>query len=153
MSSSSKSKIYFFFQSPASLQQRTRLKEFIESIFRKENKKLQSLNYIFCTDEELLEINRQYLQHDFYTDIISFELSSKRSPVEGEIYISIDRVKDNARSLHQSFYIELHRVIFHGALHLCGYKDKRKSEIKKMREMETYYLKKYFKVPRDTVST
>src|SRR5688500_12791478 len=110
MSSTSKSKIYFFFQIPASLQQRTRLKECIESIFGKEKKKLQSLNYIFCTDEELLEINRQYLHHDFYTDIITFELSPKYSPIDGEIYISIDRVKDNARSLGQSFYMELHRV-------------------------------------------
>ncbi len=144
MSSSSKSKIYFFFQTPVSLQQRNRLKNYIESIFRKEKKKLQSLNYIFCTDEELLKINRQYLNHDFYTDIISFELSPKGSPVQGEIYISIDRIKDNARSLHQPLYMELHRVIFHGALHLCGYKDKRKSEIKKMREMEEKYLKEYF---------
>jgi probable rRNA maturation factor len=144
MSSTSKSKIYFFLQIPASLQQRTRLKEFIESIFREEKKKLQSLNYIFCTDEELLEINRQYLHHDFYTDIITFELSPKNSPIDGEVYISIDRVKDNARSLHQSFYMELHRVIFHGALHLCGYRDKRKSEIKKMRAMEAKYLREYF---------
>ncbi len=144
MSSSSKSKIYFFFQTPVSLQQRNRLKNYIESIFRKEKKKLQSLNYIFCTDEELLKINRQYLNHDFYTDIISFELSPKGSPVQGEIYISIDRIKDNARSLHQPLYMELHRVIFHGVLHLCGYKDKRKGEIKKMREMEEKYLKEYF---------
>ena len=143
MSSSSKSKIYFFFQAPVSLRQRNRLKKYIEGMFRKENKKLQSLNYIFCTDEELLEINRQYLQHDFYTDIISFELSSKGAPVEGEVYISIDRVRDNARALHQPLYIELHRVIFHGSLHLCGYKDKTKNEIKKMREMESRYLEGY----------
>jgi rRNA maturation RNase YbeY len=153
MSSSSKSKIYFFFKTPVSLRNRTSLKTFIHTIFKKEKRKLQSLNYVFCSDEDLLQINRQYLQHDFYTDIISFELSPKGSPVEGEIYISIDRVKDNARELHQPFYAELHRVIFHGALHLCGYKDKQKSEIKKMREMETNYLKKYLKVSRDTVST
>jgi rRNA maturation RNase YbeY len=144
MSSTSKSKIYFFFQTPVSLQQRTRLKKYVEGLFRKEKKKLQSLNYVFCTDEELLEINRQYLNHDYYTDIITFELSPKDSPIDGEIYISMDRVKDNARSLGQSFYMELHRVIFHGALHLCGYRDKRKSEIKKMREMEAKYLKEYF---------
>ena len=113
-------------------------------MFRKENKKLQSLNYIFCTDEELLKINRQYLQHDFYTDIISFELSPKGAPIEGEVYISIDRVRDNARLLDETIYTELHRVIFHGALHLCGYRDKTKNETVKMREMEAKYLKRYF---------
>ena len=144
MSSSSKSKIYFFYQAPVSLRQRNRLKEYIEGIFRKENKKLQSLNYIFCTDEELLEINRQYLQHVFYTDFISFELSPKGAPIEGEVYISIDRVRDNARLLDETIYTELHRVIFHGALHLCGYRDKTKNETVKMREMEAKYLKRYF---------
>jgi len=144
MSSSSKSKIYFFFQAPASLQQRGGLKKYIESIFRKEKKKLQGLNYIFCTDEELLRINQQYLKHDFYTDIITFELSAKGSPIDGEIYISIDRVKDNAIALGEPIYKEIHRVIFHGALHLCGYRDKSKNETMKMREMEAKYLKGYF---------
>jgi len=144
MSSASKSKVYFFFQARVSLQHRGKLKKFIESIFKKEKKKIQSLNYVFCTDEELLEINRQYLQHDYYTDIITFELSPKGSPIDGEIYISIDRVKDNARLLDEPFYMELHRVIFHGALHLCGYRDKSKNETMEMRKMETKYLKGYF---------
>ncbi len=152
MSSTSKSKIYFFFQARVTLKQRKRLKAFIATIFRKEKKKLQSLNYIFCTDEELLAINREYLDHDYYTDIISFELSSNQAPILGEIYISIDRVKENARLLGEPIYREMHRVIFHGALHLCGFKDKTKTEIKKMRENETRYLSEYFKVPRDTVS-
>lgn len=144
MSSSSESKIYFFFKTPATLRNRTRLKTFIEAIFKKEKRELQSLNYIFCTDKELLKINRQYLHHDFYTDIISFELSAKGLPVEGEIYISIDRVKDNARLLGERYYKELHRVIFHGALHLCGYRDKSKAEITEMRKRESKYLNKYF---------
>ncbi|HKZ66623.1 MAG TPA: rRNA maturation RNase YbeY [Chitinophagaceae bacterium] len=143
MSSSSKSKIYFFFQAPVSLRQRSKLKNYIESIFKKEGKEIQTLNYIFCTDNQLLEINRQYLNHDYYTDIISFGLSPKESPINGEIYISIDRVKDNARLLNEPFYLELHRVIFHGALHLCGYRDKRKKEILEMRKMETKYLEGY----------
>jgi probable rRNA maturation factor len=145
MSSASKSKVYFFFQAPVSLQDRVKLKKFIESIFKKEKKKIQSLNYVFCTDEELLKINRQYLDHDFYTDIVSFELSKKNEPAEGDIYISIDRVRDNALSLGEPLYKELHRVIFHGVLHLCGYKDKTRSQSLEMRNKEEEYLSRYFK--------
>jgi probable rRNA maturation factor len=149
MSSSSKSKIYFFFQAPVSLRNRASLKKFIEGIFRNEKRALAGLNYIFCTDKQLLEINRQYLKHDFYTDIITFELSSKNQPIEGEIYISIDRVRDNALTLGENLNTELHRVIFHGALHLCGYRDKNKREKEIMRRMENYFLKKYLMVPRE----
>ncbi len=145
MSSTSKSKIYFFFQAPVTLQQRTRLKEFLESIFRREKKKLQSLNYIFCTDKELLAINRQYLNHDYYTDIISFELSGKNEPLEGDIYISVDRVKENALNLKEPLFKELHRVMFHGVLHFCGYLDKTKTQSGKMRIKEEKYLSDYFK--------
>ena len=145
MSSASKSKVYFFFQAPVSLQNRVKLKKFIESIFKKEKKKIQGLNYVFCTDEELLEINRQYLNHDYYTDIVSFELSKKDEPAEGDIYISIDRIRDNALSLGEPLYKEVHRVIFHGALHLCGYKDKTRSQSLEMRNKEEEYLSLYFK--------
>lgn len=113
---------------------------------------MSNLNYIFCTDRQLLEINRQYLKHDYYTDIITFELSGPTDPIEGEIYISIDRVKENARILKEKLNKELHRVIFHGALHLCGYSDKSKKEILKMRKMEDQCLLNYSRVPRDTVS-
>jgi len=92
----------------------------------------------------LLEINQQFLNHDFYTDIITFDLSEKDS-TQAEIYISIDRVKDNAKSLGTSFKSEIHRVIFHGALHLCGYKDKPGVEQVKMRQKEEFYLSKYSK--------
>ncbi len=145
MGSSTESKIYFFFQTPVNLRQRTRLKKFLETLFKREKKSLQGLNYIFCTDQELLAINRQYLKHDYYTDIITFELSAKGMPVEGEVYISVDRIKDNASSLLEPAYKELHRVIFHGALHLCGYKDKTPDQKKKMRSLEDLYLKNYFK--------
>jgi rRNA maturation RNase YbeY len=146
MASPSKSKVYFFYEIPVSLRERTTLKRFIESIFRSEKKKLSALNYVFCSDKRLLEINRQFLKHDFYTDIITFPLSGPKMPIEAEIYISIDRVRENASLLDESFSTELKRVIFHGALHLCGYGDKTKAEKEKMRNKEDYYLRKYRKM-------
>jgi probable rRNA maturation factor len=129
-----------------SLPNRGKLKLFIPNIFRLEtNKPLQQLNYVFCTDEYLLQVNKEFLQHDYYTDIITFDLSATGGPIMGEIYISIDRVRDNARTQKVKMYEELHRVIFHGALHLCGYRDKKANEIKKMREKENFYIEKYFK--------
>jgi rRNA maturation RNase YbeY len=140
----SKSKVYFFLDNVSfSLRNRIKLKKAIEQIFKKEGKKLSSLNYIFCTDDALLAINGQYLNHHYYTDIVTFDLSENNKEISGEIYISIDRVKDNASGLPTTFSQELLRVIFHGALHLCGYRDKTKSEITKMRGREDYYLKNY----------
>jgi rRNA maturation RNase YbeY len=144
MYSTSSPSVSFFYEQPVTLKDRNVLKLFIQEIFRKEKKKLASLNYIFCSDKRLLEINRQFLQHDYYTDIITFGLSPAGIPVEGEIYISVDRVRDNARQHETTFTRELHRVIFHGVLHLCGYKDKSKSQEKLMREKEDYYLNRYF---------
>lgn len=103
---------------------------------------MESINYIFCTDKTVLEINRQFLLHDFYTDIITFDLSESNA-ITAEVYISIDRAKENAAQIGVSIKSELHRVIFHGVLHLCGYKDKSKEEKEKMREKEEYYLKHY----------
>ena len=143
MTSSTRSKVCFFFTTQVSLKNRTKLKKFIEAAFRKEKKKLKSLNYIFCDDEELLQINRHYLKHDYYTDIITFELSNKGQPMEGEVYISIDRVKDNSERLSQPFNKELHRVLFHGVLHLCGYKDKSEREKKIMRQMEDALISEF----------
>jgi probable rRNA maturation factor len=139
----SKPKLCFFFQEvKVRLASHSLLKKFILHIFKKESKKLGSLNYIFCTDKFLLEINQKYLKHDFYTDIITFDLSENKA-VRAEIYISIDRVRENARKLGGSFKSELHRVIFHGALHLCGYNDKTNAEKKKIRVKEDHYLNKY----------
>lgn len=147
MLSSSKSKVCFFYeQRKISLKNRSSLKTFIEGIFRRERKKLIGLNYIFTSDKVVLKINQQFLHHDFFTDIISFDLGSSAG-VNGEIYISIDRVRENARILHISFREELHRVIFHGALHLCGYKDKTSVDIETMRQKEGYYLDKYLNSP------
>lgn len=144
MAANTSSPIHFFFESKTSLEHRTQLKSFIESIFKKEKRKLESLNYIFVSDEKLLEINQQFLSHDFYTDIITFDYQQKPLPVMGEIYISIDRVRDNAITNGQTFKRELHRVIFHGALHLCGYKDKSPKEEKLMRQKEDGCLASYF---------
>ena len=128
------------------LRNRTRLKSFLVSLLNKEGvNEPECLSYIFCSDNYLLDINRQFLQHDFYTDIITFNLSENTQKLHGEIYISVDRVKDNADSLGVSFENELHRVIFHGALHLCGYKDKSKSQKVLMRKKEDENLKIYLK--------
>lgn len=138
--------IQFFTQNAkVNLRNRLRLKRFILSLFRSEHQALSSLNIIFCTDEALRLINNQYLNHDYYTDIITFDLTpTQTAPIEAELYISIDRVRDNARQLRQTIQHELHRVIFHGALHLCGYGDKSPREEKQMREKENHYLSRYF---------
>lgn len=135
--------ITFNFPERITLRERGRLKAFLISLFRKEKTPLAELHYIFCSDRHLLEINRQFLQHDFYTDIITFPLSDPGQPVSGEIYISVDRVRENARELGNQLSAELLRVIFHGALHLCGYKDKKPAEVRLMRQTEDKYLQKW----------
>jgi probable rRNA maturation factor len=135
---------FFFLQHNISLTKRTALKQFIHTIFKKEKKSLANLTYIFCSDDYLLEINKNHLQHNYYTDIITFDLSDASGKISGEIYISIDRVKDNANTLAVTIKEELHRVIFHGALHLCGYKDKSIRHAKEMRLAEEKFLSLYF---------
>ena len=132
-------------KAPSQLLHKTKLKLQIEQLFKKERVLLDSLTYVFCSDEYLLKINREFLKHDFYTDIISFDLSEKPVGVIGEIYISLDRVKENAAGLGTSFSEELLRLLFHGALHLCGYRDKKKAEITEMRKKEEQYLRLYKK--------
>lgn len=140
MTQLTESKVRFHFITAApSLKRRKDMKAFLVRLFQKEKKKLEGLNYIFCDDEYLLGINRDFLKHDYYTDIITFDLSAGPATI-GEIYISIDRVKDNAQQLKQPVSKELQRVIFHGALHLCGYKDKRPADIKLMRSKEDHYI-------------
>ena len=104
---------------------------------------LDSLNYVFCSDKELLRINKDFLHHNYYTDIITFDLSEPGKGIQGEIYISAERVKDNSLQMGVSFKNELHRVIFHGALHLCGYQDKTTAQRKEIRAMEDKCLGKY----------
>ena len=141
----SKSIVHFYYlERGFSLSDRTRLKRFIQGLFRRESRPLNELNYIFCSDDYLLRVNRQFLQHDYYTDILTFDLSERGRPTSAEIYISVDRVRENAKKLGISFKNELHRVIFHGALHLCGFRDKKEGEVRKMRELENRYLGLYF---------
>jgi probable rRNA maturation factor len=142
----SNASIQFHFSSPCSLDNRQLLKYFILSIFKKEKRPFERMNIVFCDDKFLLTLNREFLKHDFYTDILSFPLSAREKPLIAEIYISIDRVRDNARNLETTFREELHRVIFHGILHFCGYRDKRPKEIELMRAMENKYLNSYFRL-------
>jgi len=128
------------------LRQRILLKTFIEKQLRKEGVIIEALQYVFCSDAYLLNINKQFLNHDYYTDIISFDLSEVKGRLIGDIYISIDRVKENAKMHHNLYTQELLRVIFHGALHFCGYKDKKPADAKLMRSMEDKWLKAYLKI-------
>ncbi|MEP1096744.1 MAG: rRNA maturation RNase YbeY [Cyclobacteriaceae bacterium] len=112
----------------------------LQSIISKNQKKLGDLNYIFCSDDYLLGINRDHLDHDYYTDIITFNNSDTEDSLEADIFISIDRVRENATLNDVTFENELSRVLVHGLLHLLGYNDKTESEIKRMREKETAYI-------------
>jgi probable rRNA maturation factor len=131
---------------------RVALKAFLEKQMKKEGIKIECLQYVFCSDKYLLAINKQFLKHDFYTDIISFDLSEVKGELIGDIYISVDRVKENAKTHKTTQGNELLRVIFHGALHFCGYKDKKPADEKLMRSMEDKWLKAYMKsVPHGTL--
>lgn len=119
------------------LKHKAALKKWISSIVESEHQLIDDLNYIFCSDEYLLEINRQYLDHDYYTDIITFDNREEpNEPISSDIFISIDRVKDNAGSLGVSFEQELHRVLIHGVLHLLGQSDKTEEQQTQMRKRE-----------------
>ena len=137
-------RIAFHFESGVRLPHRKIIREILLLMSEKENRQFESLSYIFCSDEYLLDINKKFLSHDYYTDIITFNLAESGSEsIVGEIYISVDRVRENARTHGSSFPDELLRVIFHGALHLCGYKDKKPAEIKAMRQAEDQYLQRF----------
>ena len=112
----------------------------IKEAIKKEKGQLNELNYIFCSDQYLLSINQQYLNHNTLTDIITFDHSEKGAPISGEIYISVERVEENAKHFEVPFDEELHRVIIHGVLHLLGYKDKKSSDKALMRKKEEAYL-------------
>jgi probable rRNA maturation factor len=113
---------------------------FITTTFEAEAKKKLTVTYIFCSDDYLLGINQGFLQHDYYTDIITFPLLETEKKVDAEIYISIDRIRDNATKLKVSFEHELLRVIFHGALHLIGHKDKTAAQKTEMRIAEEKWI-------------
>lgn len=132
------------FNTPKNIKNSTKLKNYILNIFIKEKKKPGGINFIFCNDEFLLEINKQFLNHHYYTDVITFDLTpTKKDPIVSDIYISVDRIKENAKMYQTTIVKELHRVIFHGILHLCGYKDKTNQEKEVIRQKENHYLEEY----------
>lgn len=124
------------------LKNKTAVRKWITDAITAEGYKLSDLNYIFCTDAYLLQINQQYLDHNTYTDIITFDNSDKEGVIVGDIFISIDRIRENADTYGVTEQQELHRVLIHGTLHLLGYKDKSSSDKKIMTQKEDFYLGK-----------
>jgi len=136
--------IHFFTEGISfTLKQKKAVKSNIIDLIKSEKKELSNLNIIFCSDAYLLEINIKYLNHNYLTDIITFQYAD--NPIEGELFISIDRVKENAKKYNQIFENELLRIIFHGTLHLVGYKDNTTNLKKRMTAKEDYYLQHYSK--------
>jgi probable rRNA maturation factor len=133
--------VRFHMLKPFSFNEKKKLKDAVTNLMENEERAFESLDYIFCNDEYLLDINQAYLKHDDLTDIITFDLSDNPAIIKGEIYISVERVQDNSLLFNTSFRDELARVVFHGALHLCGYKDKSKKEQLEIRRKEDHYLK------------
>lgn len=119
------------------LKNKSILKKWIKSTIESEKHSLDEINYIFCSDEYLLNINKQYLEHDYYTDIITFDNREEtEEPILSDIFISIDRIEDNSKTQGTTFIQELHRVLIHGVLHLVGYSDKTDQEQAEMRKKE-----------------
>lgn len=123
------------------LNNKTQLKNWIKSCALSESKIVGEISVIFCSDEHILEINKEHLNHDYYTDIITFNYNSETN-ISGDLFISIDTVKDNAKALGIVFEKELYRVIIHGVLHLIGYNDKTRTQQKQIRKKEDFYLSK-----------
>ena len=136
--------VEFNFLEKAPLRNRVPLKRFLAELCRAEGYTLRSLSIVFCSDDYLLEVNRTYLNHDFYTDIITFDYSDEPKVIDGELYISVDRVMENSTTYSVTAERELHRVIFHGLLHLCGYTDNTKKAKEQMRAREDLHLSNYF---------
>ena len=115
------------------------IKSWLNSVVKAEKKSLGAIAFVFCTDDYLLDINKRFLAHDYYTDVITFDYSVESS-ISGDVFISIDRVAENATKVGVSFENELHRVLLHGVLHLLGYKDKTSVEKALMTDKEDFYL-------------
>ncbi|WP_243473412.1 rRNA maturation RNase YbeY [Winogradskyella sp. MH6] len=131
--------ISFNYETDFKLENETKISEWISKAINSENCKEGELSYIFCSDDYLHKINVDFLNHDTLTDIISFDYSVGKE-LHGDIYISVERVEDNAKDFDVSFEDELARVMIHGILHYCGYKDKSDEDAKLMRTKEDYYL-------------
>ncbi len=125
-----------------SLKEKLKHKAWLNEVAKQEGKKILELSYVFCSDEYLLQINQEYLNHDTLTDIVTFDNSEDPKKIEGDIFISIDRVKENGEKLGTS-ETELERVMVHGLLHLLGYKDKKKEDKSLMTDKEDFYIKQY----------
>ncbi|WP_124641474.1 MULTISPECIES: rRNA maturation RNase YbeY [Amniculibacterium] len=132
--------IHYHFENIETIDFASKTTSWLEDLILHESKKIGTLNYIFCDDNYLLKVNQDYLNHDYYTDIITFDYV-KGKTISGDIFVSLQRIIDNANQHNKSFENELHRVLAHGLLHLCGYKDKTEEEEKLMRYKEDYYLK------------
>lgn len=133
--------IQFFFENIDEIPIPPSTKNWLEDLIITENKKPGDISYIFCDDEHLLQVNRDFLHHDYYTDVITFDYVRGKT-ISADIFVSLHRISENA-SLSEDFDSELLRVLAHGILHLCGYKDKTEVEISEMRQKEDFYLSKF----------
>lgn len=131
--------IYYNYETKFNLENETKVSEWITNAINSEGYELEEISYIFCDDDYLLEKNIKYLNHDTLTDIISFDYTIGKQ-ISGDIFISIERIKENCNEFNTEFIDELHRVIIHGVLHFCNFKDKTKEEKQAMRTKEDYYL-------------
>lgn len=134
--------INYFFENIEQKEIQPKISEWLENLIISEEKKPGTINYIFCDDEHLLQVNRDFLQHDYYTDIITFDYV-KGKTISGDIFVSLPRISDNASTLSKNPEEEFRRVLAHGILHLCGYKDKTEDEQREMRSKEDFYLNLY----------
>ncbi len=132
--------ISFHYELDFKIKDEQRIATWIRNLIKEEGCLLKELTYIFCDDEYLLKINQDHLNHDYYTDIITFDYDEDE--LHSDLFISIDRIKDNALTYKKTFENEFCRVVAHGVLHLCGYKDKTEEEVKEMRAKEEFYLSK-----------
>lgn len=131
--------IQFFFENIDPIEIDTTTNEWLQKLIVHEGKKVGKISYIFLSDDGLLKVNRDFLQHDYYTDVITFDYV-KGKTISADIFVSLPRISENAISHSKDFKSELHRVLAHGLLHLCGYKDKTDDEITEMRNKEDFYL-------------
>ena len=134
--------INYFFENIDSRDIHPDTSKWLENLIIAENKKPGEINYIFCDDDYLLKVNQDYLDHDYYTDIITFDYV-KGKTISGDIFVSLPRILDNASTLSQNFESEFNRVLVHGILHLCGYKDKTEEEQTQMRSKEDFYINQF----------
>lgn len=131
--------IQFFFENINEITLPPNTENWLKELIISEDKKPGEINYIFCDDDHLLQVNKDFLNHDYYTDVITFDYV-KGKTISADIFVSLPRILDNSSTLSNAFNSELLRVLAHGVLHLCGYKDKTDEEISEMRQKEDYYL-------------